>query len=228
MTAVKNAILLKEADPATAVTILYRDMQMYGVENEDLFRRSKELGVRYVTYDVSRPPIVEDGRVKVHHLRMGKDLAMPADLVVLSTPLIAQEDAGDISSMLKVPLNNNGFFLEGHVKLKRWITHGRDLPVQQCPFSATIRRRSPRAWRRVEPSCCRRKRFTSGIVATSTRRPAVAPWRGRVRSADQLLCRSGIGEQGPQVVWLCRSLPSGSARLDRFSNDQIYAQIDKP
>ena len=71
MTAVKNAILLKEADPSTAVTILYRDMQMYGVENEDLFRRSKELGVRYVTYDPARPPVVEDDKVRVYHLRIG-------------------------------------------------------------------------------------------------------------------------------------------------------------
>ena len=49
---------------------------------------------------------------------MGKDVKLPADLVVLSTPLIAQPDAGVISTMLKVPLNENGFFLEGHVKLK--------------------------------------------------------------------------------------------------------------
>ena len=61
MTAVKNAILLKEKDPATQVTILYRDMQMYGVENEDMFRKSKEMGVRYVTYDPARPPTVESG-----------------------------------------------------------------------------------------------------------------------------------------------------------------------
>ena len=118
MTAVKNAILLKEAEPATTVTILYRDMQMYGVENEDMFRKSKEMGVRYVTYDPGRPPAVENGQVKVYHLRMGKEMAIASDLVVLSTPLIAQEDVGDISTMLKVPVNANGFFLEGHVKLK--------------------------------------------------------------------------------------------------------------
>jgi len=40
MTAVKNAILFKEASPDTKITIFYRDMQMYGVENEELFRKS--------------------------------------------------------------------------------------------------------------------------------------------------------------------------------------------
>ena len=118
MTAVKNAILLKEANPETKVTIFYRDMQMYGVENEDMFRRSKELGVRYVTFDPEKPPVVEADHVKVHHARMGKEITVPADLVVLSTPLIAQEDVGEISTMLKVPVNENGWFLEGHVKLK--------------------------------------------------------------------------------------------------------------
>jgi heterodisulfide reductase subunit A len=48
-------------------------MQMYGVENEDMFRKSKEMGVRYVTYDPDRPPAVETGQVKVYHLRMGKE-----------------------------------------------------------------------------------------------------------------------------------------------------------
>ncbi len=39
MTAVKNALLIKEADPTARITVLYRDMQMYGVELEEMFRK---------------------------------------------------------------------------------------------------------------------------------------------------------------------------------------------
>jgi heterodisulfide reductase subunit A len=117
-TAVKNAMLLKDHNPETNVYILYRDMQMYGVENEEMFRDSKAKGIRYIHYDPSTPPVVESNTVKVYHPLMGKDMTLAADLVVLSTPLVAHEDAGETARLLRVPVDENGFFLEGHVKLK--------------------------------------------------------------------------------------------------------------
>ena len=45
-------------------------------------------------------------------------MELPADLVVLSTPSVSQEDAEVTSQLLRVPIDENGFFLEGHVKLK--------------------------------------------------------------------------------------------------------------
>jgi heterodisulfide reductase subunit A len=238
MTAVKNAILLKEADPATGVTILYRDMQMYGVENEDMFRRSKELGVRYVTYDPARPPVVEEGKVRVYHLRMGKEITMPADLVVLSTPLIAQEDAQDISTMLKVPLNANGFFLEGHVKLKPldFATDGIYL-CGNARFPSSIREAVSQglgAASRAAIVLSKEALFTSGIVADINPDTCcgclgcmeVCPYgainffedRG-ICQVNKVLCKGCGG--------CAATCPSSSARLDGFSNDQIYAQIEQ-
>lgn len=238
MTAVKNAILLKEAEPATTVTILYRDMQMYGVENEDMFRKSKEMGVRYVTYDPDRPPSVENGQVKVYHLRMGKEMAIPADLVVLSTPLIAQEDVGDISTMLKVPVNANGFFLEGHVKLKPldFATDGVYL-CGNARFPSTIREAISQglgAASRAAGVLSKEALYTSGVVADINADTCcgclgcvdVCPYgainymedRG-VCQVNKVLCKGCGG---------CASTcPSASARLEGFSNDQIYAQIEQ-
>jgi len=238
MTAVKNAILLKETDPATTVTILYRDMQMYGVENEDMFRKSKEMGVRYVTYDPDRPPSVENGQVKVYHLRMGKEMAIPADLVVLSTPLIAQEDVGDISTMLKVPVNANGFFLEGHVKLKPldFATDGVYL-CGNARFPSTIREAISQglgAASRAAGVLSKEALYTSGVVADINADTCcgclgcvdVCPYgainymedRG-VCQVNKVLCKGCGG---------CASTcPSASARLEGFSNDQIYAQIEQ-
>ena len=117
-TAVKNATLVKDQHPDANVHILYRDMQMYGIENEEMFRNSKAKGVRYIYYDPARPPEVESHKVNVYHALLGKDMVLPADLVVLSTPLVSHEDVGETSRLLRVPVDENGFFLEGHVKLK--------------------------------------------------------------------------------------------------------------
>jgi heterodisulfide reductase subunit A len=238
MTAVKNAILLKEAKPETVVTILYRDMQMYGVENEDMFRKSKELGVRYVTYDPERPPVVENGQVSVYHLRMGKNVSMPADLTVLSTPLVAQPDAGDISTMLKVPINENGFFLEGHVKLKPldFATDGIYL-CGNARFPSTIREAVAQglgAASRAAGVLSKDALFTSGIVADINADTccgclgcvAVCPYgainyfedRG-ICQVNKVLCKGCGG--------CAATCPSSSARLDGFANDQIYAQIER-
>jgi len=238
MTAVKNSILLKEANPDIAVTILYRDMQMYGVENEDMFRRSKEMGVRYVTYDPDRPPKVEQGQVTVYHLRMGKQIKMPADLVVLSTPLVAQEDAGDISTMLKVPLNENGFFLEGHVKLKPldFATDGVYL-CGNARFPSSIREAVAQglgAASRAAGVLSKEALFTSGIVADISPETCcgclgclkVCPY-GAINYLDE----QGVCEVNKVLCKGCggcaATCPSGSARLDGFSNEQIYAQIEQ-
>ncbi len=237
MTAVKNAILLKEADPERTVTILYRDMQMYGVENEDMFRKSKELGVRYVTYSPERPPVVESDQVKTYHLRMGKDISIPSDLVVLSTPLISQETVGEISSMLKVPINENGFFLEGHVKLKPldFATDGIYL-CGSARFPSTIREAISQglgAASRAAGVLAKEALYTSGIVADIDAETCcgcqgcleVCPYgainyfedRG-VCQVNKVLCKGCGG--------CAATCPSSSARLDGFSQDQIYAQIE--
>ena len=117
-TAVKNAILIKEKDKKINVYILYRDIQMYGVENEALLRKAKEKGVRFINYDPSNPPKVEENKVKVYNPLLGKEMELKADLVVLSTPLIPNDDMEEVSKLLRVPLNENGFFLEAHVKLR--------------------------------------------------------------------------------------------------------------
>jgi heterodisulfide reductase subunit A len=118
MVAIKNAIEIKERSPETTVHILYRDIQAYGVENEILFQRAKELGVLFIKYDLARLPVVEADKVVVYHELLGRELNLPQDLVVLSTPLVAAEDNEKISKMLRVSVDANKFFLEGHVKLK--------------------------------------------------------------------------------------------------------------
>ena len=116
--AIKDALLVKELDPSASVHILYRDLMCYGVENEEILRAAKEAGIRFVSYSRDEPPAVEAGVVRVAGDVVGEDLVIPADVVVLATPLVPDGGAEALSRMLKVPLDADRFFLEAHVKLR--------------------------------------------------------------------------------------------------------------
>jgi heterodisulfide reductase subunit A len=118
MTAVKNATLVKEADKNAKVHILYRDLMAYGEEYEELLRKSKALGVRYINYDPDNPPKVGKKHLTIYHNLMGRELELPYDYLVLATPLISYEGSQELAQELKVPQDEYGFFLEAHVKLR--------------------------------------------------------------------------------------------------------------
>ncbi len=118
MNSIKNALLIKEAYPDTSVSILYRDMQTYGTRYEQYYTETRNKGVMFIRYDLDRPPEVEDNAVKVYDQLIGKELELPYDLLVLSTPLQADEKAAELGQILRVPVDNYKFFLEAHVKLR--------------------------------------------------------------------------------------------------------------
>jgi heterodisulfide reductase subunit A len=118
MTAVKNAMLIKELDPGAQVYVLYRDMLTLGAEYESLYRDARGQGVTFIQYSPQSPPTVNGGKVMVRDELLGQMLGIPCDMIVLSTPLVGQSDASNLAQILKVPLGENGFFLEAHVKLR--------------------------------------------------------------------------------------------------------------
>ncbi len=119
--AVKNALELKRRDPDREVWVLYRDVRTYGF-TEDYYRKAREAGVLFIRFDEERPPQVvkEDGElyVTVTDPLVGQEVALPADLVVLGTGVVPNPDAAALAQLYKVPLNQDGFFLEAHVKLR--------------------------------------------------------------------------------------------------------------
>jgi heterodisulfide reductase subunit A len=124
-TAIKQAVRIKEASPETNVLVIYRDIRTYGFR-ETAYERARELGVAFIRYDLDRKPVVaprgKDGRdgvtVTVRETILGADLAIHADLLVLSARVDANPDNERLSQLFKVPLNANGFFLEAHAKLR--------------------------------------------------------------------------------------------------------------
>jgi heterodisulfide reductase subunit A-like polyferredoxin len=120
--ALKNAIRLKELNPGAEVTILYQDIRSYGFK-ERLYTQAREKGVIFVRYDSKRKPEVSASAdlplaIKVWDPALRRDLGLHPDLLVLSMPVVPNEDVHDLSTKFKVPTDANGFFLEAHVKLR--------------------------------------------------------------------------------------------------------------
>ncbi|MHA1803457.1 MAG: FAD-dependent oxidoreductase [Promethearchaeota archaeon] len=119
--AIKNALCAKELNPSAEIVILYRDIRTYGFK-ELYYRKARENGVVFIRYDEKNPPHVSrDGewlKVEVENPKLGK-VGIKADLLVLSVGIEAPaKENEELAKMLKVPLNDDKFFLEAHVKLR--------------------------------------------------------------------------------------------------------------
>jgi len=236
--AIKNALEIRRLFPDTHVSILYRDLQMYGVANEEMLRKAKEAGVRFMYYDVDRPPEVENEHVKISHQLLGKELDLPADLVILSTPLVANEDAPRLSGLLRVPLDANNFFLEGHVKLKPldFASEGIYL-CGSARYPANLAESIAQglgAASRAATLLSKEHLYTSGITASVNPESCVGclgcvqtcPFQAISFDPEQGVCKVN-----PVLCKGCgtcaATCPSQSIQLMGFTPKQLYAQIDQ-
>ena len=118
MTALKNAILLKKMKPESHISILFRDLQPFGELCEDEIVRARQRGINFIHFGPESKPVVKDDVVEVYDLLSGADLSLSYDLVVLSTPLVASDGTHRLASMLRIPLDDQGFFPDVHVRLR--------------------------------------------------------------------------------------------------------------
>jgi len=119
-TAVKNALHIKKLNPDADVYVLYRDIRTYGLL-EEYYTQAREKGVMFFRFDPENPPRVETagGKVAVtfQDSVIGRTLRVSPDLLALSAGLEA-EDTEELSAILKLARNSEGFFSEAHVKLR--------------------------------------------------------------------------------------------------------------
>jgi heterodisulfide reductase subunit A len=233
---VKNAMLIKEKYPLTDVRILYRDMQMYGTYKEQMLWDARGKGVRFDVYSPDKAPVVEDGKVKFFQTITGKTLELDTDLVVLSTPLVPRKDSAALANMMRVPTDQNGFFLEAHAKL-RPLDFAAD-GVFVCgsgryPATSTeARTQGIGVASRVAAILFKEKLVKSAIVAEINPDSCVGcktcltmcPYEAitynpekRICQVNEILCK-GCGN-------CAATCPSHSAQLRGFKPEQLLAQI---
>ncbi len=119
--AIKNALRLKDLDSDTEIYILYRDIRTYGFR-EKYYTEARRKGVKFIRYDEnSKPEVIRENNqllVKVKDTILNVPIEIPADTVVLSAGIVPHEDHKDVAQHFKIPLTQDGFFLEAHMKLR--------------------------------------------------------------------------------------------------------------
>ncbi len=121
--AIQNAIRARDLLPDTEIHVLYRDIRTYG-ERELYYAEARDKGVIFTRFDPENKPevVFEKGAgpsVVFKDPVLGQQVDLNADYVVLSTGLVADADANDVlAKQLKVPINQDGFFMEAHAKLR--------------------------------------------------------------------------------------------------------------
>jgi heterodisulfide reductase subunit A len=121
MNTVKDSLLLLDHYPDSEITVYYMDIRAFGKGFEDMYRRSKEAGVRYIRGLPGQ--ILEDAatgnlRMTVENTMTGELETHEHEMVVLSLGLVPPEDQGLVKGLLTLSTTEDGFFMESHPKLK--------------------------------------------------------------------------------------------------------------
>uniref|UniRef100_A0A7V3V049 FAD-binding protein n=1 Tax=candidate division WOR-3 bacterium TaxID=2052148 RepID=A0A7V3V049_UNCW3 len=118
--AIKNALRLKKQTPNVQIYIFYRDMRTYGFR-EGLYRDARRAGVLFIHYEPDELNVERrDGKIVISSYDpvLNRRVGVVADYLVLSTGIQPADVNLQLAKLLKVPLNEDGFFLEAHMKLR--------------------------------------------------------------------------------------------------------------
>ena len=243
--AVKNALKLKSMAPEMNVYVLYRDIRTYGFK-EDYYEKAREAGVLFIRYDPEREPRLETGgdglSVIAHEPILHDDLLIQTDLLVLTPGIVPVSENESLSKMLKVPLNEDGFFLEAHMKLRPvdFATEGIFLAgLAHSPKSIEESiSQANAAVARALTYLSKKELETIGIISEVNERTCIGcglceslcPYK----AIEILTKRTIIGEKQVAQInkALCKgcgactaSCRSGSIDLKGFTNAEVVAQI---
>lgn len=242
----KHAMLYKHKVHGGEAYVFYMDIRAGGKMYEEFVRRAiEEDGVKYVRGRVSRI-YEENGKliVKGEDTIAGVKVEIDADMVVLATAMIAQQEAPQLAQMLGVPYDKHGFLQEVHPKLRPVETSSggiflagachspRDIPESVAMASAAaakalvlfgsdILEREP-VVAKVNESTCAGCFYCKKVCAYNA--IEVKEIKDRQGNIQKIVAyvNSGLCQGCGTCNATC---PSKSVELIGFKDDQLYAQI---
>ena len=238
---INSALKLKEINPDMTIFILYRDIRTYG-ESELFYKEARDAGIIFVRYSLdNKPEVVKDRDqiiVKVTDPILGRSVEIQADLVALASAVLPYKD-GHLANFFKVPINDDGFFVEKHAKLgpSEFATDGVflcGLAHYPKPIDESVAQGLAAASRAVT-LLARKTIQTSGTVAMIN--PALCSSCGVCisicpYSAPSFIQEGAFADKAQINPVLCKgcglcvaSCRSGAIHLKGFDNNQIFAQI---
>jgi heterodisulfide reductase subunit A len=120
MNTIKSTLVLKEHYPDMSITVFYIDIRAFGKGFEDLYLRSRRLGVHYLRGLPGSVQELPDGslQVAVENTATGKIDRYVLDMLVLALGVKPAAETRRLQEMLGLQLTPDGFFLEAHPKLQ--------------------------------------------------------------------------------------------------------------
>ena len=117
---VRQAIRTKQLKPDANVTILFRELYLgeVGGYHEAEFIEARKLGVTFFRYRRDRPPVIGDKTVDVIDTLTGEPIRVPFERVVLSMPLIPNDNSQTLAALLGLPQDEAGFLAEPRMRLR--------------------------------------------------------------------------------------------------------------
>ena len=236
---VHSALQLKEENPDRDIYILYRDLRTFG-EREDLYKQARQAGILFIRYAHEEKPMVEAKEngltITVKDLILDQPIRIEADLLTLASAIISTKDH-ELAQLFKVPLNEDGFFVEAHAKLRpvdfatdgvflcglahypkpidESIAQAQAAVARAVTLLAGLKIQVSGTVAQVNPGLCSQCGMCIAIC------PYSAPgWNERTAKAEvnPVLCK-GCG----LCVASCRS---GAINLKGFDQGQIFAMIE--
>jgi heterodisulfide reductase subunit A len=240
---IESALHLKELNPDMNIYILYRDIRTYG-EREAIYRKARLEGILFLQYSKDHKPKVTpapDGLViEVMDQNLGQAVQMKADLLALATAIVPPKDQ-KLAQFFKVPVNEDGFFVEAHAKLgpSEFATDGVFLcgmahypkPIDEAVAQAQA------ASSRAVTLLAKERVKVSGTVAYSN--PVVCSSCGVCievcpYSAPSFIAKGPFAGKAEVNAVLCKgcglcvaSCRSGALNLKGFEEGQIMAMINE-
>lgn len=112
MTAIKQAIEIKEKFPGCEVFCFYMDLRLFGKKYEDFYLNAqRDYGIQFIRGRVSEVSETIDGRVQVkaEDTLSGKPLKIQMDCLCLMAGMQCNPSATSIADMLHVEVDTDGF-----------------------------------------------------------------------------------------------------------------------
>ncbi|MBR3074151.1 MAG: CoB--CoM heterodisulfide reductase iron-sulfur subunit A family protein [Bacteroidales bacterium] len=112
MTAIKQAIEMKELFPEAEIWCFYMDLRLFGKKYEDFYiNAQKDFGVHFVRGRVSEVSESIDGQIilKAEDTLSGTPVKLKTDLLVLMAGMLCNSDTAAMASMVHTDVDSDGF-----------------------------------------------------------------------------------------------------------------------
>ena len=112
ITAIKQAIEIKQRFPEAMVYCFYMDLRMFGKKYEDFYiNAQRDYGIRFIRGRVSEVSENIDGRVivKAEDTLSGKPVKVTLDLLVLMAGMVCSQESTKVANMANLPVDSDGF-----------------------------------------------------------------------------------------------------------------------